>query len=462
MPASGQGLFEQAINEADQPGSPKSDEDSTDTISVTPTQTVEFNGYIRGTVFAGKVYEQDVTEIKSGYAEVSGKIKVRLGEYGDGHAELRLGHGLYDAQIGEMIELREAYVDTYLGNWDLRFGHQIIAWGRADGFNPTDNLTPKNMQIRSAEEDDRRIANLALRITGNYEPVRLELVYVPFYAPSSFPNLGQLGPIIFDQPDYPDADFEHGTAATRLNVELDIIDFSASYLFGYSTFPGIGLSQFEFTPPQPTFSIQFRGYQHHVVGADFSTTIGDSLGFRGEAALRWPLEKENSVHVPLPDIQYILGFDKEFFGEVTVIAQYVGRTVLDWSEIEPTGLLDLAQGKPISLEQQAQIASDPQGAALTELKIKNRMIAGQLDQLSHSGFLRIQWQLLQETLSIEIMGMYNFSTQELMIRPKIAYSITDGLKATIGGEIYDGPDNTLYGMVDETLSALFMEIKAFF
>jgi len=49
-------------------------------------------------------------------------------------------------------------------------------------------LTPRDMNIRSANEDDRRLANLALRTDLNMEPTRLELIWVPFYAPSRLPR----------------------------------------------------------------------------------------------------------------------------------------------------------------------------------------------------------------------------------------------------------------------------------
>jgi len=358
-------------------------------------------------------------------------------------------------------DVREAYVDLYLGPVDVRFGHQILVWGRADAFNPTDNLTPRDMRVRSPDEDDRRLANLALRTTFNFEPVRWEWIYVPFYAPSFFPIFAMSGPIGFDEADYPEPLFENATAATRLNVELPAVDFSVSYLYGYATFPGVGLANFSVAGIPPEVSVQFRAYQHHVVGFDFATAVGEWFGLRGEAALRWPRDDGTGEHVPLREIQYVTGIDREF-GDLSVILQYVGKTVLDWEPLPATGLMDLAAGKQPSPEQLAAILADPEGAAFSEVARKTRMVSGQTEEISHSVSLRLAWKLMQETLLPEILGLYYVSTGEWLIRPKLTYLLADGLHIVAGAEIYGGPDDTLFGTIDATMSAAFLEFKAHF
>jgi len=225
--------------------------------------------------------------------------------------------------------------------------------------------------------------------------------------------------------------------------------------------------------------IGFKAYRHRVLGFDFSTSLGEFAGLRGEAALRFPWKtgQEGYEHVPLPEVQYVLGLDKEI-GDFYLIVQYVGKYVRDYQELRPTGLMELidrmAAGETITdllIEAQDDeelaallegIMADPEGAALTEVKIKNRMIAGQLEQVYHQAFARIQWNLLHETLSLEVAGMYNFSTEEWMLRPKLSYSIADGLDLIAGAVIYGGPDDTLFGMVDEIMSAGYLELKAYY
>jgi hypothetical protein len=448
------GLFEDATS-----GAPKQDNQA----QAATKSPVELSGYVRGDLYLGKVPDQNVTEIKNGFGEAAAKLRVKLGDWGDGRAEIRAREGYDGAGVSGTVGLREAFVDLYLGPVDIRFGHQVIVWGRADAFNPTDNLTPHDMGVRSPDEDDRRGANLALKTSINFNPLRWEFIYLPFYAPSHFPVFTLPGPISFSDPAYPDADFEHGTLATRLNVELPKVDFSVSYLFGYSTFPGIELASFTMAGASggPEVAIRFHPYQHHVVGADFATTVGDWLGLRGEVALNWPVQHDDAEYIPQPELQYVLGVDHDF-GDVSLIVQYVGRTVLDWEAIEPTGLLDLAEGRTPTPEQLAAIMQDPEGAARTEIKRKTRMTASQTEHISHAATVRIAWQLFHETLTLEMLGYYNLSTKEWLVRPMLSYDIADGLAAIVGGEIYGGPDETLFGTIDEVQSAGFVELKAYF
>ena len=82
-----------------------------------------------------------------------------VGVYASGHVGVEdLGEDNRDRN-----RLREAYVDLRLKRWDVRIGKQIIAWGRADRINPTDNLTPRDFTLLVPEEDDNRFGSSAVR-----------------------------------------------------------------------------------------------------------------------------------------------------------------------------------------------------------------------------------------------------------------------------------------------------------
>ena len=53
--------------------------------------------------------------------------------------------------------VKEIYVHFRSGDWDYRLGRQIVAWGRADRLNPTDNLTPRDFTLLSPEIDEERM-----------------------------------------------------------------------------------------------------------------------------------------------------------------------------------------------------------------------------------------------------------------------------------------------------------------
>ncbi|MCD6335802.1 MAG: hypothetical protein J7M27_10810 [Candidatus Latescibacteria bacterium] len=417
-----QSLFEDAVSgDAEQP----------DAAQAEPH---ELNGYVRGVFYGGKVPERDEAEMKSGYGEAAIKLRVRKQDFGDGFAELRFRRGHeFNEEVSE-VTLREAYVNMYVGRFDVRFGHQIVVWGRADGFNPTDTITPKNMQVRSPDEDDRRAGNFLIRFFCNLDPFRLEAIWIPVYAASVLPTgMMSLPPgMSLTAPEYPDANLKNSAFAVKLNLERASFDGSLSYFNGYNPSPGMDAD---------ASGIRLRAYKMHVAGADFSTTLG-SYGFRGEFAYRTPHEDyEKHSYIPNPDLQIILGADRAF-GDFSVILQYIGRTVLDFAELsEP---------------------QTPEERLKYERTRKNRMFSSQSDEISHAVSFRPAWKLLYETLDLEVAGLVNFTTEEFLVKPKVSYDIADALRLTAGGEFYSGPDGTLYDTMDETLSTFFVELKTSF
>ncbi len=92
----------------------------------------------------------------------------------------------------------------------------------------------------------------------------------------------------------------------------------------------------------------------------------------------------------------------------------------------------------------------------------NRMFSGQQNQVSHMLSFRSVLSLLHETLFLELFASYNLTTEELLLRPKVFYDITDALTVTLAAEFFTGPDETLYGTIDEQSSAAILELKASF
>jgi len=412
----------------------------------------ELNGFVRGTYFGGKEPETDYAETKSQYGEAALKINVNKVPYGDAYTELRYRAGNeFNMGFSEM-DLREAYVNAYIGPIDIRLGKQIVVWGRADGINPTSNITPQNMLVRSPDEDDRRLGNFLVRSFLNYNPIRIEGIWVPMYASSVLPlsmlpeNISmEMGPATFDIPitasplAKPTASMENSSGALKLNLELPKFDGSVSYYYGINPLPGIEMNVVMQAGLLIPVGIQVKPvpYRMHVAGMDFSTTAGSLFGVRGEAAWRIPdADYDVQIHIPNPDVQLVLGLDKEI-GKFNGIIQYFGRYVLDYKDID---------------------SADPSAMA----KKKSRMFLSQRDELSHILFTRLAWNLMHDLMVLEISGMYNVTTEEALARPKVSYDIADDLSVTAGAEIYTGPENTLYDLMEEKLSAGFVELRMSF
>ncbi|MFQ6038579.1 MAG: hypothetical protein ACE5LV_08180, partial [Candidatus Aminicenantales bacterium] len=278
---------------------------------------VELNGYVRGTFYLGKTPGSQGTELKSGYGEGALKLRVRLERFGDAFAEVRFRNGYEFGSSLSEITLREAYVNAYVGPLDFRVGHQIVVWGRADGINPTDNITPKNMLARSPEEDDRREANFLIRAACHVHPLRFEAIWIPTYRSSYIPV--DLFPypsgVTLGEPDYPGPALKNSAFAFRANLELASFDGSVSYFNGHNPFPGISAEVKALAFPDFSLKVFPKSYRMHVLGLDFQSVLWGKLGLRAEAAYRRPHRDYRShVHIPHPDLQLVLGAEREFPG----------------------------------------------------------------------------------------------------------------------------------------------------
>ena len=436
---SAQGLFEEAVENKKK----ESDQE----------KLLDIGGYIRGAYFGGKIPDEIKPETKSAYGDACLKLSTGKSSFGKAFAEMRFSSGYEGDSMFSRFELREAYGSLSAGAFDFYIGKQIISWGRADAYNPTNTITPQRFYTRSANEDDRRLGNFLIRSQLTVNPLRFELLWIPVYAANELPIntemisqfiTSPLFPIIVNSiiEDYPDASFKNSGFAVKANLELASVDGSVSYFNGYSLAPGFDMN----STLTPEFVMEitpcFKAYRMHMTGADFSTTLGSFIGLRGECAYRnYFKDYKKHAYIPNPDLQYVLGVDKTI-KDFSFILQYFGIYVFDFEELpDSVNVLELPEH---------------------ELKKKNRMINRQTDQFGHSILFRPSLQLLHETLSLELVGMYSFNTEELMLRPKISYQVTDALTITIGGEAYAGAVGSLFDFVEEEISAGFIELKTSF
>jgi hypothetical protein len=416
------------------------------------------NGYARGDVFVGKVTDQDRAEMKANYGELALQLRTAKSAYGDGFADARIRYGLQGDQQGTVVDLREAYANAYLGPFDLRLGKQIIVWGRADALNPTNNLTPVDFRIRSPLEDDIRLGNVGARAFLRLGLARLEGVWMPTYLATELPPVGLPPLVTFGPTRFPSADLSNGLVAGRAHLELAAFDMSVSYLRGYAPLPGLTLGTVTFDMTNPGITVSRTAYEQQVIGLDFSTALGEVATIRGEAAYRRPYDYQNRPFAARPDLQYVLGADHNF-GSFSVIAQYLGRYVFDWEQERGTlrSTSDLAgilstQNRDDYLE----LVSNEVNAELAQI---NQILFSQTARVQHIATLRFEWLLAHDTLSLSSLCLYNFTTKEWLVTPRIGWRATDSMTAYIGAQIFAGPDDTLFGLIDQTLSAGYAELR---
>ncbi|MCL6614403.1 MAG: hypothetical protein K6U03_07315, partial [Firmicutes bacterium] len=180
------------------------------------------------------------------------------------------------------IRLREAFVDLYLKETDLRLGRQRIAWGTADGLNPTDNLNP--IDYTRPFDEENRLEVFALRARHYRGDWTAEFVWLPLFVPSPQPAPGSRWAVpvtlppgfSMGDPRLPEEKMSNSEFALKLGRTGGKVDFSLSYFDGWDDLPSLHLD---------FGSMKIIPIHHRlrVLGADFATTSG-KWGFRGEAA----------------------------------------------------------------------------------------------------------------------------------------------------------------------------------
>lgn len=208
------------------------------------------------------------------------------------------------------MEFRDAFGVEGL---DIRAGRQIVRWGTADQFNPTNNLMP--LDLRDPLLFGQNIANNMIRV--DYAPgkdVTLQAVWVPVFRATQLPVFG-LGilkdPTAFQRrfgttgtfldtaatsgikPEYilntrvPDVSLDNSMVGAKVGFKAFGTDFSASYFRGFFHVPrpqAIGTKLVTLTDAKAEVELGYPRMQ--AVGFDFTTSIPKlKIGFWGEAAI---------------------------------------------------------------------------------------------------------------------------------------------------------------------------------
>lgn len=121
---------------------------------------------VRGNAAYQLTYGYDEGKLVESALDLKLRVEQRLGFDGKLHIGL---DGLIPLNGGEaQFNLGEAYLDWYLDTTDWRIGRQVINWGTADGFNPTNVINPRETLSPAALTDGALEGEPVLAIQGSY------------------------------------------------------------------------------------------------------------------------------------------------------------------------------------------------------------------------------------------------------------------------------------------------------
>jgi len=454
LPLNGQGLFESAQENEDK----------------TEAKANPIGGFIRSAMYIGSTTDEDVPYLQSIFGQLAITSDIELGKYGSAYADLRFRYGNEFQQDVSELDLREAYVDLFCGPLNLRSGKQIVSWGSTSFLNPSDQFSPKNPIVRSPDPDDMKIGtwsmNAKLSISGSSS---LQILWMPLYQssvlltePFTFP-----GYIEFTDPDWPAPEIRNSSFGFLYDLRSSILDGSLSYYNGFRNNPKFTLKSASFN--QSTFApdqieLYQEPYRIHSAGLNLSVPLGSYI-FRTELAWMAPVdEAEENIYLPFSEISYI-GEIEQTGANVTFIAGYYGKYILSFKAptVEPSGITGsfpdlttlIPPGEPVTPEL-------IDGIIASQIDAFDRLYDYQLEEFYHSVYASLTINLLTDALTLELPGMYNITTKELMLSPGISYSVTDGLIIKAGYSYLKGEENTLYNMVGPILNAGYLSFKVLF
>ena len=322
-----------------------------------------------------------------------------------------------------IIELREAHVAAAFGDLDLRVGRQIVAWGRADGVNPTGNLAAEDLTVLTPDDADRRLGTSTATATYYVGSFALSALWIPEFRGHQFPLPSESGAAFVDER----SSWPGNQWAVRVERSGGALDWSLS------VFRGLDLSP-DLAPAEVPGAIALRYHPVLVFGGDAAATAG-RFGLRAEGAyLRTNDAVGTDPFTKNPFAFFVVGGDRTFDGRFNLNLQYLIRIVRRHQE--ETGLgPDLA---PIA-EQQA-------------------ILSAQTRRVQHGASLRASGKWLHETLETEWAVIAYAAPRGLAMRPKVTYAATDRVTMSLGAEVFRGRDGSLFQLLRPN-SATYLEAR---
>jgi hypothetical protein len=144
------------------------------------------------------------------------------------------------------------------------------------------------------------------------------------------------------------------------------------------------------------------------------------------------------------------------FGDFSMMAMYMGQYVFDFTEMPVQARIP--EIDPQQIQNPAVWAM--MGPMLEQqVAAFNRVIFDQTNALSHTLALRPALSVFHGVSSLEVFGLYNFTTEEWSVLPRLAWDVTDNLKLSVGGQYFEGPENTRYKLIAPVFKGGYFELK---
>jgi len=322
------------------------------------------------------------------------------------------------------FRLREAYMDLYFDNFDIRIGKQQVVWGKADGVFITDVVSPLNLsEFLLPDFDEIRIGVTAVKFDYYLGNNTLELIWKPIFSPTIRPAPGS---IWYVAPDFPaPATFDWSKSKVNTSMENSeilgkftainsTIDFELMGGYIWDANPTMHIEkEFDMSSGSPVLIGLNVTPEHHRLylgGGSFSTEIKGVI-LRGEAAYyngkyfqtANPLSADATIQKDY--LHYLVGVDFSI-GGVLFSSQFIQQYIMDYDNY------------------------------IDNPEAENTMT------------VLARYDMLGETLHLELFSYIGLTYEDALIRPKITYDFADGFSFLLGSNIFVGDNSGRFGQYE--------------
>jgi hypothetical protein len=352
-----------------------------------------------------------------------GRFKYDMGEAGGlvGNGWVR-GQSRSDAPRSR---LRELYWRGAFGPVDLKLGRQLVVWGRADGVNPTDNLSPRDFTLVTPDDGDQYHGNEAAQLHWDTDIGGVSALWFPRAASHTVPLPAQPNlRYTVQRPRAPQW-------AVKWEGSGAGFDGSVSYFHGADPMPDLALESAD----AGGISVAVRNHRVRILGADLSVARG-AMVWRAEAAATRTAGASAAGFVrKKPQLWLVAGGEYGFDDGTTVGLQAALLHVRDF--LSPDTIAD-----PLA----RTIAW--RGAALGNQTSGNQ----------HGLTWRLAHRWWNDTLMAETSGMYVRPSASGVWRTRIAYAIDDRWHLQAGSDRYFGPEHSFFGQLGKN-RLLYVQLR---
>ncbi len=365
--------------------------------------------------------------------------------------------GRYKSLLGEKNDsqgnllVREAYVKLKKEHFSLSAGNQTVTWGKLDNFAVLDIINPQDYrEFIHLNKQDRKEPQFMFKYDLFNDAFQLENIWMPFFKPSIAPFFnsdwamyGRLKETIEggsgaeaakqlirnirvdDRDRFDDHNLKNSQGGMRLRGKAGEFDYSLYYMNLFTRIPvlrektpaGILTKQFlndpndatlaalaGANPSQDDLTLESYHRRMNVIGAD-TETVWKDFGIRAEAGYMTgvPCINRGFSYAFKDTIVFGAGIDRTSANNLYVNFQFIETAVLDYEDMFG------------------------------------------LEKYNHQATAKLTKDFLRGDLKFALETNYNLSFHDWMLNPEMTYAFNNGFEISLGGFIFEGGPQTLFG-----------------